>query len=203
MELEALSLDRRGKRVVLYRDARAEVIAIPWIGDEARARRRVITSSTMWDASFDQRNRRSGIARAWVVAFIAAVVSSTWSFDARAATTLVVQVVTDLTPGLQLAAVRATVEAADECGNTRHVRITPGAGQSWSLGVRVADISRLRDGTVRVTVEALDPSGNVIVERPVRVDLTGGVKVATVLLSGPSPCGSNCPAAPADPAVLG
>lgn len=135
-----------------------------------------------------------------VAAMVMALVGA--AGEARAATTLVVQVRSDLVPGTQLAHVEVVTEAPDECGNARHVRYTPGAGKNWGVGVRVAE-HRLEGERASLTVAAIAPNGTTIVRRPVRADLRGGVQVVTVWLTGDGPCPGNACADAGDPVVPG
>lgn len=98
-------------------------------------------------------------------------------------TTLVVQVRTDLLPGRELAAVEVEVDAADGAEVGR-ARVESEAARDWGHGVRVAELVGIPQGAgYRVRVRALGPDGELVVERPVRVELAGGLRVVTVLLS--------------------
>ena len=140
-----------------------------------------------------------------MMAIFAAVVVWSWSTDALAGGNwLVVDTVSNLTPGVQLAAVRLTVEAPDECGNNRHVRIIPGAGKNWARSVRLADLPRLRDGIKDITIQALDPAGNVLVSRSASIELKGGKRFGMQFVLNGTPCsGAGCPRPPADPVIPG
>lgn len=102
-------------------------------------------------------------------------------------TLLVVQVRTDLAPGRDFASIVVT-----EGG--RRVSARASDHRDWGLGVRVAELEGLTGATARLTVEAIDPDGAVVVARPVRVELRPGVQSVTVLLT--VACGSvECPTA--------
>ncbi len=114
-------------------------------------------------------------------------------------TTLIVQVRTELLPGREMQAVRVTVEPAG--GGAPIERITDAtSATSWGAGVRVAEIEAVPSGRTRLRVSALDASGAVLVERPVRADLSGGIKVVTVLLTRDC-LGVVCPDPGGDPAA--
>ncbi len=92
-------------------------------------------------------------------------------------TTLVVQVRTDLSPGRDFAEVRVTP------GFASPIHTAAGAGREWGSGVRVAELPGLAVDSASLEVAALDAAGEVVVARPVRVALEGGVRVVTVLLT--------------------
>ncbi len=109
------------------------------------------------------------------------------------AATLVVQVRTDLLPGQEMAAVEVSIDG--EVGVTR---VEASAARDWGLGVRVLERTLPR-GERRLRVRAVDAAGALVVERPVRVSLDGGLRVVTVLLTR-SCLGVSCPAS--DPAAV-
>ena len=114
---------------------------------------------------------------------------------AGAASTLIVQVRTDMRPGVDFTQIRTRL-LTTHGGNliqerTRSAR----AGEDWARGIRVAEIGPLGEGPYRALVSALDRNGRVVVERPARLELTGGVRVLTVLLTvPPAPAVDECAA---------
>ncbi len=103
-------------------------------------------------------------------------------------TTLIVQVRTDLAPGRDFAEVRVSPDFASP------IHTAAGAGREWGSGVRVAELAGLGSDEASLEVAALDAAGAVVVSRPVRVRLEGGVQVVTVLLT--RACGGVvCPSA--------
>lgn len=111
---------------------------------------------------------------------------------------LVVQVRTDLAPGVSFDAVRVRLEREGPASLDRVVLAVDGS--DWGAGVRVLE-EPVAAGRHRLVVSALDASGAVIVERPLAVRLEGGgVRVSTVLLT--ADCrGVVCPAPAGDPAL--
>lgn len=110
-------------------------------------------------------------------------------------TTLVVQVRTDLVPGRDFAEVRVTPDFAPA------IHTASGAEREWGDGVRVAELAGLAIDEARLEVAALDAAGAVVVARPVRSRLEGGVQVVTVLLT--RACGGVvCPGADDAPDAL-
>lgn len=96
-----------------------------------------------------------------------------------ASTTLVVQVRSDLVPGRDFARVEVRVEGP---GGDPRIASVDARAQPWGAGVRVAEVG-VAPGDYHLEVAALDASGATVVARPVSVDVTGGVRVVTVLLS--------------------
>ncbi len=103
--------------------------------------------------------------------------------------TLVVQVRSDLRPGTDFSKIRTDVLAL-RGGNHPIVRreMTARRGVRLDRGVRVAEI-RLANRKYRVVVTALTSTNNIVAQRPARVEITGGVRVLTILLArtGPAP----------------
>lgn len=100
---------------------------------------------------------------------------------------LIVQVRTDLVPGRDFVSILVT-----EGG--RGVSTRASDSNDWGAGVRVAELPGTRGDRLRLTVEAIDPDGAVLVGRPVRAELRSGVETVTVLLT--VACGSvMCPSA--------
>lgn len=104
--------------------------------------------------------------------------------------TLVVQVRTDLAPGIELASVR--VEIATMPLPTT-VDTPAAAARDWGRGVRVAELPLAR-GTYSFRVAAIGPDRATVVQRRVRAEVGGGVRVATVLLTRDC-AGVTCPGA--------
>ncbi len=111
---------------------------------------------------------------------------------------LVVQVRTDLAPGVSFDAVRVRLEREGSASLDRVVLAVDGS--DWGAGVRVLE-EPVAAGRHQLLVSALDASGAVIVERPLAVRLEGGgVRVSTVLLTADCQ-GVVCPAPAGDPAL--
>ena len=115
------------------------------------------------------------------------------------AATLIVQVRTDLRPGLELAAVEVEVRPAGAMAQTL---VFPVDGAlDWGGGVRVAEVAALPLGETRLVVSAHDDRGAEVVARPALTNLGAGVHVLTVLLTRDC-AGIECDD-PAAPACLG
>lgn len=114
-----------------------------------------------------------------------------WSRPARASSTLIVQMRSDMSAS-EFATVRVTVSGADECGSSWHALMTASAHRDWKRGVRVAELPRMKNGVAHAVVSAFDRTGRLLVERSVRIILKGGVRVVTVLLTRPSWCKGRC-----------
>jgi hypothetical protein len=96
--------------------------------------------------------------------------------------TLVVQVRSDLVPGLEFASVDVVVMPAEGGAEERFERAARD-DRDWGQGVRVAETS-LPAGRYHAVVSAVDQTGAMVVERPLVVELGGGeLRVATVLLT--------------------
>lgn len=111
--------------------------------------------------------------------------------------TLIVQVRTDLIPVTEFARIEVT---ATLDGTPRRVGVDATEQRAWGTGVRVAEIADLPAETVIVEVTARGPGGEVVVSRPVRVALTSGLEVVTVLLTRDC-VGVECPLVGGDPAL--
>ncbi|MEZ4339256.1 MAG: hypothetical protein R3B82_21760 [Sandaracinaceae bacterium] len=93
--------------------------------------------------------------------------------------TLIVQVRTDLTPVREFDLARVVIE-----GSALRDVVTPAVDQrAWGQGARVAELTDLAPGSYRLTVRLERADGTVIVSRPARVELAGGLETVTVLLT--------------------
>ncbi len=101
--------------------------------------------------------------------------------------TLIVQVRSDLRRGTDFHRVEIKIMDSEGRRVSQH-RMLANHSNSWARGVRVVEVP-LRDGLYRLSVSALTATNRVVVQRPVRVELKGGVRVVTVLLTlaGPRP----------------
>ena len=136
--------------------------------------------------------------RAWASISLAATLVAMFVLAptlALAYATLVVQVRTDMKPGVDFAKIRTQL-LSGRMGTLIQERTKRAhSGQDWARGIRVAEISRLGEGKYRLLVSALDRKGKVVVERPARLELKNGVRVITVLLSPePKPAVDKCKA---------
>lgn len=109
------------------------------------------------------------------------------------ATSLVVQVRTDLRPQLDFEEV---VVEAGPCGAALTDSLTVSAtdAREWGAGVRVAEIGAIVETAYCLRVAAVDADDGIVVERPVRLELSGGIRVVTVLLTRDC-TGVSCPLA--------
>ena len=104
---------------------------------------------------------------------------------ALASSTVVVQVRTDMQPGVEFTEIRTRLLTVSQGHLIQERTKQARAGADWARGIRVAEIGPLGEGKYRMLVSALDRKGRVVVERPVRFELKSGVRVITVLLSAP------------------
>ena len=104
------------------------------------------------------------------------------------ASTLIVQVRTDIVPGTELGWMRARFHHLADDGTIQPEKAVidrwrhHSQASGWGSGVRIAE-ARVPDGQYRGEVTAYDPDGGFLVSRPVRILLTGGVRVVTVLMT--------------------
>jgi len=116
------------------------------------------------------------------------LLSQALASSALAISTLIVQVRTDLDPGTELGWVRAQFLERDGTGVAQPELAAVDRwmhysdATNWGVGVRVAEVGGLVDGLYRGSVSIYDVDGGLIASRPVRVTLTGGTHVVTVLL---------------------
>lgn len=103
---------------------------------------------------------------------------------------LVVQIRTDLTPlrEFELARVRVTGPA----GATHDVVTAAVDHRAWGVGVRTAELFALPPGRHRVLARLERADGTLVVERTAQVEVSGGLRVATLLLTR-SCAGVICP----------
>lgn len=125
-----------------------------------------------------------------VVPLFALLASLALSSSAFAASTLIIQVRTDLIPGVELGWVRSHFLELDGPGGSSPPEYSAmdrwahhSVGTSWTVGVRVAESQPLRDGYYLGHVSIYNLEGGLVVRRPVRVRLTGNIHVVTVLLT--------------------
>lgn len=115
------------------------------------------------------------------------------SITSVSAATLIVQVRTDLRPYRDFSLIRTDVYTSTGRYNNARGRFVmrrekrAGASRNWGRGVRVAEVNNLSDEVYHLVVSAMDRRRRVVVSRPVRVKLKGGVYVVTVLLAHPNP----------------
>ena len=121
----------------------------------------------------------------------ALLASLAFSSSALAASRLIIQVRTDLIPGVELGWVRSHFLELDGPGGSsppdfsamdRWMLYSDGTGWGGPTGVRVAQSQPLRDGYYAGHVSIYNLEGGLVIRRPVRVRLTGGVHSVTVLL---------------------
>lgn len=107
---------------------------------------------------------------------------------------LVVDVRTELVAGVEFDAVRTEVLAGPASGRFAEHTVADG---DYAAGVRVAELDELARGPVTVRVSLLR-DGATVVQRPVRVELSGPMHGATVILVRDC-VGVTCPLAGGDP----
>lgn len=102
---------------------------------------------------------------------------------------LVIQVRTDLIPGTELGWVRSRFHELAADGTVRPENAVMdrwkhhSEGTDWAAGVRVAESPRLPDAVYGGSVSIYNLEGGLVLSRPVRVELRGGIHVVTVLLT--------------------
>lgn len=108
---------------------------------------------------------------------------------------LVVDLRTDLVPGVEFSSVRTIVETGTDSGS--FVDVLAPAGADFVGGQRVAELSGLSTGPIRIRVEAQTEEGTVVAARPVAITLTESLGVTVVLSRA---ClGVTCPLPDGDP----
>ena len=91
--------------------------------------------------------------------------------------TLIVEVRTDLTPGVEFVTVRAALSAP----GTSDIIIPAVLGENFTAAVRLAEFDGLMDGNHELVVTAADAAGSVVVSRTVRLDLREDLAVTVAL----------------------
>ena len=110
---------------------------------------------------------------------------------------LIVQVRTDLLPQREMRAIE--VRIVPPVGAEQLVTTEATADRDWANGVRVAERRSLDPGVYRLLVAAVDEAGELIVARPVRVEVMAeSTRVVTVVLTRDCQ-GVRCPYEGGDP----
>jgi len=110
---------------------------------------------------------------------------------------LVVQVRSDLVPVRDFSRVAVTVTPA---GSAAELSLAADATTEWGRGVRGGEVE-LPPGRYALDIRAEDAGGRPVVTRPVRVELSDGVQVVTVLLTADC-AGVECPASGDDASLV-
>jgi len=108
---------------------------------------------------------------------------------------LVVDLRTDLVPGVEFQRVRTIVETGDDSGT--FVDVAAMTGAAFITGQRIAELTELASGPVRIRVEAQTEAGTVVAARPVSITLTESLGVTVVLSRACQ--GLTCPIPDGDP----
>lgn len=108
---------------------------------------------------------------------------------------LAVDVRAELAPGVEFDAVRTEVLTGDATGRFAERAAT--AGEPYAAGVRVAELGGLSRGVVTVRV-TLSRAGALVMQRPLRVELTGASHAVTALFARDC-VGVACPIPGGDP----
>jgi hypothetical protein len=137
------------------------------------------------------RSRFRSTNKAIAYSLFALAASLMVSSSAMAVSRLVIQVRTELIPGVELGWVRSHFLELDDAGGSvlpKYSAMDRWMNQSEStdwgepIGVRVAESQLLSDGYYSGHVSIYNPEGGLVLGRLVRVRLTGGLHVVTVLL---------------------
>src|SRR5688500_3170485 len=105
-----------------------------------------------------------------------------WAAGCTTDPELVIDVRTDLVPGVEFSVVRVEVASAPigAAVAERHDERAIRPDDDFIRGVRIAELTGLTEGTVHARVSLLAPDGSVALARPILVDLRGRQLVTVV-----------------------